>query len=190
MPFDPISGGIGGLQALFGLGQSIFSGRKKAERKLNAQIDLSPKVSQNRSILDFYNKALQRYNVNPTDSALYKMQQRDIGRAGATGIQGLQDRRSALGGISSILRGMNDASLNANVAAEQEKNRRFGDLGTATGMKAEDDKYVFNQNEVVPFDLKTQLAAMRLQAANQRANAGSQNLFGGFQTALSGYTPR
>lgn len=190
MPFDPITGVVGGLQFLTGLGQSIFSGRKKAERGLNNQIDKSPKVSANKSIMDYYNEALSRYNVNPQSSALYKRQTQNINRGVATGINALNDRRSGQAGISSILRGSNDAYLNAEVAAENEKSNRFGQLGNATGMKYSDDKYVFNQNEVVPFELKTQLAAMKLQGANKRANAGTQNMFGGVQTALTGYTPK
>lgn len=188
--FDPVSTALGGLQTLFGIGQSIFSGRKKAERALNKQIDNAPKTSANKSILDFYNTALSRYNVNPTDSAMYKRQQQNIGRNQATALSSLQDRRSGLAGASSILRASNDASLDANVAAEQERNQRFGMLGNATGMKANEDERVFEQNEMLPFNLRTQLKAQQLQGANQRANAGTQNIFGGAQTLMSGYTPR
>ena len=105
---DPVSGIIGGVGLLAGLGQSIFSGRKKAEKGLNAQIDKSPIYRQNQSILDYYNQALARYNVSPTDSAMYKRQLNNINRGVATGITGLQDRRSAIGGLSSILRMQND----------------------------------------------------------------------------------
>ena len=190
MGFDPVTGAVGGLQFLTGLGQSIFSGRKKAERGLNNQINQSPKVSANKSIMDYYNEALSRYNVNPQSSALYKRQSQNINRGVATGINALNDRRSGQAGISSILRGSNDAYLNAEVAAENEKSSRFGQLGDATGMKYGDDKYVFNQNELEPFNLKTQLAAMKLQGANQRANASMPNMFGGIQTAMAGYTKK
>jgi hypothetical protein len=188
MPFDPISLGAGGLQFLTGLGQSIFSGRKKAEKALNKQIDSAPKVTANKSIMDFYNTALARYGVSPTDSALYKQQSKNIGRNVATGIGALQDRRSGLGGVSSILRAANDANLNANVAAEQQRNQRFGQLGQAAGMQSQEEKYVFNQNQMLPFELKTNMAAQKLQGANQRTNAGMQNIFGGFNTIASGFS--
>lgn len=185
---DPVSGVVGGIGMLAGLGQAIFSGRKKAERELNKQIDKSPKYTANKSILDYYNKALSRYSVNPTDSAMYKSQMQGIDRGLSGGVNALQDRRSATAGLSSILRASNDAKLSANVAAEQEKNNRFSVLGGATQLKANEDDKAFQQNEVVPFELRTNMAAQKLQAANQRANAGMQNIFGGLQTAAAGYT--
>ena len=185
---DPVSAAVGGVQTLAGLGQMIFSGRKKAEKGLNAQIDKSPIYKQNQSILDYYNQALSRYNVSPTESAMYKRQMNNIGRGVATGISSLQDRRSGQAGISSILRAQNDATLNAEVAAEAQKNQRFGELGTATGMKVNEDDKAFQQNEVSPFELRTNLAAMKLQGANQRANSGMQNIFGGLQTGAGGWT--
>lgn len=190
MGFDPISLAVGATQTGQGLLQSLFSGRKKNEKKFNAQIDKSPKVAANSSIMDYYNSALQRYNVNPTSSALYKRQQQNIGRSVATGLSGFQDRRSGQGGISSLLRGANDASLNAEVAAEQLKNQRFSQLGGATQMKSSDDRYVFDQNELTPFNLKTQLAGMKLAASNETYRAGLTNAFNGVQTGLNGYTPK
>lgn len=190
MPLDPISGAIGGLQTLVGLGQSLFSGRKKQERAFNAQIDKAPKTQSNQSIMDYYNQALQRYNVNPTDSALYKRSMQDINRGVATGLSSLQDRRSGIAGASSILRASNDAKLNAEVAAENEKSSRFNQLGSATDAKAADDRYVFDINELTPFNLRTQLAGMKLGAANENFRAGQQNIFGGLQTGLGGYTPK
>ncbi len=190
MPLDPISTVAGGVQTLGGIFQTIFSGRKKAERGLNEQIDKSPKYSQNQSILDYYNTALNRYNVSPVDSAMYKRQQQNIGRNQATGINALQDRRSGQAGISSILRAANDASLNAEVSAEQQKNQRFNELGGATNMKVNEDDKAFQQNQVMPWELRTNLAAQKLQGAVQRQNAGMQNIFGGIQTIGGGYTPK
>lgn len=190
MPFDPISAVIGGGQFLAGLGQSIFSGRRKAERALNKQIENNPQYKQNASILDYYNQALGRYGVSPTNSAMYKRQMQNIGRNQATGISSLMDRRSGQAGISSLLRASNDATLNAEVAAENERNRRFGELGTATQLKVGEDDKAFEQNQLKPFELKTNLAFQKLLGATQRQNAGMQNIFGGLQTGLLGYTPK
>lgn len=190
MPFDPVSLGLGGLQGLVGLGQSIFSGRKKAERQLNQLIDNAPKYSQNKSILDYYSKALQRYNVDPAQSALYKRNMQNINQGVSSGIAALGDRRSALAGTSSLLRAANDAKLNTEVAAEGQRDRRFGELGQATNMKANDERYMFENNELMPFDMRAQVKAQKLQGANQRSNAGMSNLFGGASTIFSGYTPK
>jgi len=170
---------IGGAQALLGLGQSLFSGRKKAERALNKQIDNAPKTTANKSILDFYNTALQRYNVDPTQSAMYKRNMNTIGGNLATGVASLGDRRAGQAGISSLLRATNDATLNTQVQAENQRDQRFNQLGSATGMKAGEDLRVFEQNEMLPYNLRLQLKAQKLQGANERSNAGLSNMFGG-----------
>jgi len=175
-PFS-IAMGVGGLV------QSIVGGVKarKAQKQMEKMLENTPKYTANQSILDYYNKALARYNVSPTDTAMYKAQQRDIGRGVATGLNYLQDRRSALAGTSSILRAANDASLNANVAAEKRRDALFGELGTAAGMKAQEQTKAFQQNELYPFEAKYNLKAQKAGAANQLVNAGLQNIWGGLQ---------
>lgn len=175
-PFS-IAMGVGGLV------QSIVGGVKarKAQKEMEGMLRSTPKYNANQSILDYYNKALARYNVSPTDTAMYKAQQRDIGRGVATGLNYLQDRRSALAGTSSILRAANDASLNANVAAEKRRDALFGELGTAAGMKAQEQTKAFQQNELYPFEAKYNLKAQKAGAANQLVNAGLQNIWGGLQ---------
>lgn len=194
MPIDPLSAITGGVQLLTGLGQSLFSGRRKAERKMNKEIDYTlaniPKAQANKSILDYYNTALARYGVSPTDSAMYKNQMKNIDRNVAAGLQGLQDRRSGLAGTSSLLRAANDASLNANVAAEQRRDRLFGELGQAAQMEDAERKFLFQQNQMLPWEtranLKLGMLGQKLQGANQRTNAGMQNIFGGLSTVASG----
>jgi len=66
MPFDPVSGILGGGQALGGLVQTLFSGKRKAERNLEKQIN---SYQKNPSIMDYYGKALNNYNANPYNSA-------------------------------------------------------------------------------------------------------------------------
>ena len=169
------------ISAGAGLIQSIVGGIKAGKAQKQLEKMQSPQYAQNQGILDYYNKALARYNVSPTDSAMYKRQMNNIGRGVATGISSLQDRRSGQAGISSILRAQNDASLNAEVAAEQQKNQRFGELGQATGMKAGEDRMAFDINQQQPFERKYNLLAMKAGAANQTANAGMSNIFGGLQ---------
>jgi len=179
MPFPLIAGlqeGAGLVQALIGGGKA-----KKAQKQLeNLQ---SPTYAANKGILDYYNSALSRYGVSGADTAMYKRQQQDINRGVSTGIASLQDRRSGLGGVSSILRAANDASLNANVAAEQQRDRRFAELGGATQLKAGEEAKEFEYNKMMPFQQKYNLLSMKAGAANQTANAGLSNIFGGLQNA-------
>lgn len=172
---------LAAIQAGAGLLQSIIGGIKAGKAQKQLEKMQSPQYAQNQGILDFYNKALTRYNVSPTDSAMYKRQMKDIDRGVATGIQTLQDRRSGTAGASSILRAANDAKLGANVAAEEERNQRFGVLGQATGMKAGEDRMAFEVNQQQPFERKYNLLSMKAGAANQTANAGLSNIFGGLQ---------
>lgn len=167
---------MSGVQALGGLGQMIFSGRKKAERELNAlQV---PTAQGSRSISNFYNEALGRYNVSPTDSAMYRRQQQNINRGLATGLNSLRGRGSALAGAGRLFGGASDAYLNAEVAAENERNRRFSQLGQAAGMQTEDERRLFEINQMMPFQRKDRLAQMKLAAANARFDAGMSNLAG------------
>lgn len=68
--------------------------RKKAERRLEGM--KTPEYTPNPSILDYYKKALQRYNTNTSDTAEYKLQQQNIKQGITQGIAAAQDRR--LGG--------------------------------------------------------------------------------------------
>lgn len=170
-------------QAGVGLAQTIggWIQQRKATKALEKL--KSPTYNQNQSILDYYNQALQRYNVSPTESALYKNQQKNIGRGLATGINAYQDRRSGQAGISSILRNANDASLNSEVAAENQRNQRFGQLGAATGMKAAEDAKAFQYNQLMPYQNKYNLLAQKASGGNAIANSGMSNIFGGINTA-------
>jgi len=172
---------MSGVQALGGLGQMIFSGRKKAERELNAL--QMPTAQGSRSISNFYNEALGRYNVSPTDSAMYRRQQQNINRGLATGLNSLRGRGSALAGAGMLFGGASDASLNAEVTAENERNRRFSQLGQAAGMQTEDERRLFDINQMQPFMRKDRLAQMKLAAANARFDAGMANIAGGASNA-------
>jgi hypothetical protein len=172
---------IPAAQAGAGLLQTIFGGSKARKAQKELENMQSPLYRQNQSILDFYNNALARYNVAPTDTAMYKRNMQNIDRGVATGIAGLQDRRSALAGLPSILRAASDAKLNTEVAAEQEKSNRFSQLGGAAEMKAGEDRLAYQYNELAPFERKYNLKSMKAGAANQLANAGLTNIFGGLQ---------
>lgn len=160
-----VQAGIGAAQSLLNMGKA-----KRSQGELQKMVD---NYQPNRSILDFYNKALQRYNVNPYSSAMFNAQQERIRGGTAQGIQALGDRRSTLAGLPKLIQGQNDAMLNAAAAAEGQQAQALGQLGQATGMKAGEDRYKFEN--------KYNLLAMKAGAANQGVNAGIQNMFGGLQ---------
>lgn len=162
-----LGGGL--LQAGIGL---FDNSEKKLERMK------SPTYSQNKSIMDYYNTALQRYNVDPYSSSQYQLQKQNANRGLASGLKALQDRRSAIAGVSGVLQGYNDSLLRAGAAAEGERNQRFGQLGQAAGMKANEDDKAFQINEQAPFERKYNLLAMKAAGRNQMANAGLTNIFG------------
>lgn len=179
MPTTPwgaiIQGGLGAIQAVAG---GIRA--KKSEKALEKM--QSPTYQQNPSIMDYYNKALTRYNVNPYESSMYKQQMQGANRNLATGIGALQDRRSGLAGVSQLVGLTNDSALKANVAAENEQSRRFGQLGGATSMKAGEDRMAFNVNQVQPFERKYNLMAAKASGGNKVMGAGLSNIFGAGQS--------
>jgi hypothetical protein len=164
----------GGVQALGGAAQSIFSGRKKKERELNAFAKQSPLYQGSKSINDYYQQALNRYNENPYQSQQYQLGAMNAQRATAQGIGALQDRRSAIGGIGRLQANQMGAMQNLGAQAEAQRNQRFGQLGQASQAKASEDYKMFDINQMTPYNRQLQLKQMAAQAANDRANAGMQ----------------
>jgi len=167
--------GVGSaIQGVAGLAQTAggWLQQGKATKNYEKTLANNPKYAQNQSILDFYNQALQRYNVSPTDSAMYKRNMQNIDRGVATGLNALQDRRSGIAGASSILRAANDARLDTEVAAENEKSNRFGVLGGATGMKAGEDRMSFEINQMQPWQNKLALYGAKATGGANIMNAG------------------
>lgn len=159
------------LQAGVGLGQLLFSGKHKAERNLEKY---AASYKANPSIMDYYDKALARYSSNPYTSSLYNQQTKNINRNLNAGISQLQDRRSGLAGISSLVQGSNDAYQRAAVGAEQQQAQQLSQLGQATQIKAAED--------YKPFEMKYNLLAAKAGGANKTAAAGMQNIFGGISS--------
>jgi hypothetical protein len=80
---------------------------------------------------------------------------------------------------------MADAGLGAEVAAEQEQSRRFGQLGQAAQLKRGEEMAAFQQNQVLPSQMRLQMAAQRAAGGTQIANTGISNLFGAAQSAAT-----
>lgn len=172
-----VTAGIGGVQALIG----GIKGRK-ARRELEGL--QTPTYEKSRSITDFYNQALNRYQQSPTQSNLYKMQAQNIQRGTAQGISALQDRRSALAGVPGLVQAQNDAYLKAAVGAEQDQNQKFAQLGAASQAMAAEDRQAFNINKMLPFQRKSDILGQKAAGYTQLMNSGLQNMYGGLTGAM------
>ena len=179
MPFPLLAALPGLAQTGMGLIQGLLGHNKEKNALSDLENLNTPTYTANKSINDFYNNALQRYGVNPYQSQQYQYAQNAADRNMASGINALQDRRSAVGGVARLNALSNDAALKAGVNAENEQNQRFGQLGSATGMKAGDDRMRFQQNEIAPFEKNYNLLAMKAGAGGNQFNAGITNAFGG-----------
>lgn len=177
---------IGGATAAIGGIQSIIGGSKarKARRELEGL--QTPQYEKSRSITDYYNQALGRYQQSPYQSNLYKMQAQNIARGTAQGIAGLQDRRSALAGIPALVQGQNDAYLKAAAAAEQQQSQNFAQLGSASQAMAGEERQAFNINKMLPYQRKADLLGQKASGYTQLMNAGLQNIYGGLSGASMG----
>ena len=164
----------GGVQALGGAAQFAFSGRKKKENELNAFAKQSPLYQGSKSINDYYQQAMNRYNENPYQSQQYQLGAMNAQRATAQGIGALQDRRSAIGGIGRLQANQMGAMQNLGAQAEAQRNQRFGQYGQAAQAKASEDYKMFDINKMTPYNRQLQLKQLAAQAANDRANAGLQ----------------
>lgn len=185
---DPRSGGgigsligsIGGGTPYGAIAQTVIGGAQAIggairEHKANKELNkLIASYQPNRSIMDYYNKALQKYNTNPYTSQLYNSTVAKVGASTAQGINAFQDRRSANANISTLIQNQNDTLLKAGIAAEDQSNQALGRLGQATAMKAHEEKY--------PFELKYNQLSSKAGGGAQIMNAGLSNIFGGTQS--------
>lgn len=174
-------------QGAIGLGQMIAGGIQaaKGRRELKKEIEGLPQYQQSQGILDYYNQAKQRYGVSPTQTAMYKRQMQNIQRAGATGIAGAGGARGRISATPSIVRSLADATLGAEVAAEAEQSRRFGQLGQAAQLKRGEEAAAFQQNLVLPSQMRLQMAAQRAAGGSQLFNVGLGNISGGAQSVAT-----
>lgn len=172
-------------QSVMGGVQALTSGRKARERELEQLAGQSPLYKGNKSIEDYYGEALSRYKESPYQSKQYQEAAKAAGMTTAAGLGAMQDRRGALGAVSRLSAIQNQAMANAGVAAEQQRNQRFGQLGGATQMKTAEDYRKFDINQMTPYQRKLQLSQYKAQAANERQRAGLQTLSSGLSNLAS-----
>jgi len=178
--------GIGvGVGAATGLGQVLFSGKKKKERALEAQAANAPKYGGNQGIDTYYQQALQQANTAASQSALYKQGQNMANRNLASGLSALNTRQGGQGAVAGLVQGANDTSMRNLAQAEGQKERRFGVLGQATQMKAGEDWKKFQINQQQPWETKYNLLAAKAAQAAQQQQAGFQNIAGAATSAIT-----
>jgi hypothetical protein len=170
----------GGISAI-----SSNKKRKSRERELDEYAKQSPLYGGSKPISEYYQQALNRYNENPYQSQQYQMGAMNARRATAQGLGALQDRRSAIGGISRLQAGQNYAMQNLGAQAEAQKNQRFGQLGGATQMKNADLMQQFDINKMTPYNRILGLKQMKAQAANQQYAQDVQNTFSSLNNLAS-----
>jgi hypothetical protein len=170
---------VGGVQALGGMLQGIIGSSRARRTQRELENLQTPTEQSNAAVNNLYAGA----NADPYSSSFYKMQQQNAGRATVNGLRGAQDRRGGLAIVGNLVRGQNDALLRAGATAEQQQQQR---LAQATGFKVRDDQRLFDINKMMPYQKKFGLLAQKASGANQLANAGWKNLFGGLQTAAMG----
>lgn len=173
----PLGLALAGAQAVTGLGQSLFSGRKRAERELDALGNKMPVYSGNKSINDFYQEAQNRYNENLLNNPVYLQSKQNADRVAATALGGLQGRGGASATAARLAGIQNEGLMGAAATAQQMKDQRFRELSGATGMKAADDRMIF-QSGLEKFNRQDLLARQKAAAANARFDAGLKNIFG------------
>jgi hypothetical protein len=173
-----IAAASGGIKAIGGGIQALTSGERKRQKELAASIEAIPDYLKSPSILSYYQQAQQRAGISPTQTAAYKRQMQNIQRAGATGLMGAQGARGRMGAASTIARSMMDATQAAETAGELEQNRRFGQLGQATGMQAGEER-MSELRKLQKQQQRIALAESRAQGAAAMKRAGLTNIFGG-----------
>jgi hypothetical protein len=174
------SAGIGGIQMA-----NANKQQKRAQAELERQAANSPLRKESKSLNDYYQQALNRFKESPYQSAAYQQAMQNARRTTASGLSALQDRRSAIGGISRLGGLESGASQRAVAQGEQMQAQRFSELGRATQMKKANEDELFDINVMTPYQRKLQLEQMKGAAAGERYNAGMQMVGQGLSNALS-----
>lgn len=164
--------GLGAYQAIHGANVA-----SKGQKALQRQANEAPQYN-NKSVGDYYQQALNRYNVDPANTLQYQRAQQAVNNNLATGINALHNGRSA-GALPRLIAASDNQLNNAGLQAEQQRNQRFNELGRASQMKAGDDRYAFNVNKEQPYQRNYALTAAMASGGNREESAGIQNIAGG-----------
>jgi hypothetical protein len=172
-------------QGLLGAYNAYSSGQQANDyqSRMEEMARNSPLYQGSKPINEYYQQALNRYNENPYQSQQYQLGAMNARQATAQGINALNDRRSAIGGISRLEASQNYSMQNLGNQVEGARNARFSQLGGATQMKNADLMQQFDINKMTPYNRMLQLQQLKTQAANDRYNAGLSMLAQGVSNA-------
>lgn len=174
-----IAAGIQGVSAL-----DKAEKRKDAENELeNMQV---PSYTRNQSIIDYYDEALRKYKVSPTESAGYKLQKQNINQSVTQGLSALQGRRSGLAGIPALMSMKSNNLLKAAASAEADKSRQASIVGQAAGLAAQEKDREYQYNQIWPFQKKYNLLALKAANYAKAQNAREQGAFSSLGGAIGG----
>lgn len=178
-------GTIGGLGLGISSASSARKSQKRAQKSLEDKAANSPLYKPSKEINDYYQEALNRYRQSPMQSQEYMLGKGNIQGAMSSGLAALQDRRSAIGGISRLAGTGSNALRNLSAQAESRKGQDLNRLGQASQLKAGQMAQAFDINQMTPYNRQLQLDQMRAQAAGEQYNAGMQMIGTGLSNAAS-----
>ena len=161
--------GISAYQTIHGADQA-----KKAQNALKNQ--QTPVYTPNKSILDYYQEAKNRYETSPYNTAQFQLAQQGIGRNQAAGLTNLQNSRSALGGVGNLVQQSNDANLKAVAQTEAQRSNAFNQYARAAGAEGADISKQFQINKMLPYTQNRNLYAQEASGYTQLENAGMYGL--------------
>lgn len=172
---------MGWIGKLFGAAISGVSALDAGGKRKDAENELenmqTPIYRRNQGILDFYDNALRKYNVQPTETTEYKLAKQNIGQGVVQGLNAAQDRRSGLAAIPSLISGQNNALLKAAINAENQKQRQAGTVLQAGNQATAEKMREYRFNEMGPFEKKYNLLAMKAAGLSRKETAGMQGLY-------------
>lgn len=186
-----VGGTIAAVGTIGGLGLGIASSSKASRAQKRAQQSLedkaanSPLYKPSKEINEYYQEALNRYRQSPMQSQEYLLGKRNIQGAMSSGLAALQDRRSAIGGISRLAGTGTNALRNLSAQAESRKGQDLSRLGQASQLKAGQMAQAFDINQMTPYNRQLQLEQLKAQAAGEQYNAGMQMIGTGLSNAAS-----
>ena len=168
MGYGNIMSGL--IQGVMGIAAGTKA--RDAENELeNMQV---PSYKRNQGIIDYYDEALRKYKVAPTESAGYKVNKQNIMQGTTQGLKALQDRRSGLAGIPTLIGNQNNSLLKAAVQAEQDKSRQASIVSSAAGQAMAEHDREYQYNQIWPYQKKYNLLAMKAAALSKRQTANEQ----------------
>jgi hypothetical protein len=176
-----VATGASVLSAGYGIYQGITNQNKadKAQSRLEKLAANSPIYKPDKSIHDYYQQALNRYNENPFQSAGYAESLKQANRTAANILKAGQSRGAAIGMAPKIDQLIQDQKDRAIANAIQNKNTQFSQLGGATNMQGNQTAKAFDINQLTPYKTRMGLNEMEMSAANEQAGAGYQNAVAG-----------